>query len=440
MTSARLQYWPRFKLQVLLYVLVTFTVYLVTLLRPKIYGFSAFGRSPFQHVLSSDGLVEMSILLGFILPLALFFSNRLILSILTLIYLYFSVANFTALGAFSSFVGICLLFLICFDNVHPTVASWTARTMLGVIFLIAAFHKINPAFLAGYELSGGDFFNGTRPAMRPLLKAMATPFISGLVIFVEGMIGTLCLARVPLAGIFVLLFILGLCVFQPPVATVYFALLPFVMLGFPELSVGFRRFFRNWKSSALIMLTIFSVTLPMVWAATPLYVGLMSIYCAVAFAVSAAFLNGPAMRAVARRSFRQLRWQNLSSFKHFATPAHHKIRGATWIAACCVYGFLPFLMAVPEPFSFTMFSARNVSSFSKLILSEDPQFCRDVGSRFSFRWVGALHWEPSGKGCTIEIHWPSVYQDFMAELCVRPLLHSADALCGRTAARTDVDQ
>ena len=354
---------------------------------------------------------------------------------MTLVYLFFSVTNFTALGAFSTFVGFSLLFFAYFNKSNLTVASWAARTVVGLMFFIAALHKINPTFVSGFEFSFGEFYGGTRPAIQPLTRALAQPLTAYLTIITEALLGVLCFVRLPIVGILILLFSLMLCIFQPSVAAVYFALLPFVMLGFPELGVGFRRFFRGGKRAKFIMGLAFAITLSLTWTSTQPATIFLNIYCAMAFALTPAFLNGPALLALLRRSYRRFRWRVLLVAFPGQIPIQQRVRGVLFVAVVSLYGFWPFYRPIPEPFSFTMFSARNVGIFKQIIPISDPDLCLYIQRKFSFRWAGYLNWASPKQSdkprCTIVIHWPSVYKEFLDEFCQRHLPEAADSVCGR---------
>ena len=416
--------WAHFRWGVWFFTLCTFLVMLSNFGYMRRYAFGIFPSLPAFHWFTNNGGVESLIPLFVLLLFLGMYRGRWVLLLAIAVYSWICLNNYSAFGAFTHFVAIEFLFLVLFWRPRsPLQASCAARWTLGLMFLIGAFHKVNPLFLSGFELRAGTFFWATRISARPYVAALGTLWYAGLIIAFEALVGVLCLLNIPLGGLLILLFPLGLCLCQVQVSTVYFAFWPFVALAFPIFHVGQKRFLKRQKFAPLIMLLIFGSSLMVVW--TGQYIGLitLSVCAALAYAHSLTFLNPFLLRGVFRQTRRLFRKRSKRCLG---------LRPAVWCGACLIYGLLPLFYRIPEPFSYTMFSSRNMSADHWQKRISNPKICAALYDEFYLRWVGYLMWDvhESQSPCSVHLFSSEIVDRFFYRVCHDQNHRSlADAIC-----------
>jgi hypothetical protein len=391
--------------------------------RPDTVAFSAVPGLPFFPLWTTNGIIELGIVVCLSAILIGWLPRTIPLLMASGVLTYFSLSYFTTHGAFTHFVVISLLFFTLHKNASSRTASWAARSTLGLTFLFAALHKCNATFLSGAELKYGEMLIGVRYIFRPMVAALASySWVPWFIILGEAAIGILCLIGSPLGGLSVLLFCLSVNLFQLPVSVVYLAFLPFVLLGFPEFARQARRILRKG--------TQIWISLPFAWMLS------LSIYfygkksfeptrvfaevSALTFTLTLMLLTPSFVSRLFRRS-----WHSLA---HGRSTRLREPHITPWLVAFTVYCSLPFVLPIPVPFSFTMFSGRNILRPAEGIAVRSSALCHSIQHHYMIRWAGLVAYgnpqQADAPACTVYIPSARIRRELFERLCSETELES----------------
>lgn len=304
-----------------------------------------------------------------------------LIGLIIVAFLLVSIFKYSSNFAFRHFTIYIVAFIYVFNHQDKRCRAVGSSLALASLFLFSAFHKINNNYLSGVEFQrGGSFvafldllFPGTSPlALGPLMNFLP---LASIVLEFAIAFGLILRPKlfVHIAG----LFLLSLCLLNPPVLSVYFMLLPL----FISVSSGYEKLLEKLP---------FSNTLktPYFWAFY-LYISTTRIY-ELEYIIMTNYVLVLIFVLVHFKILLSYKKENKILLEY--EPVDFK-QGRVWIIPILMgltfFGSLSFL---PSPFGFKMFSGRRFETkFLSLIINQ-REACEYSSKRWQYSPVADIKW------------------------------------------------
>ncbi len=292
-----------------------------------------------------------------------------------LLYVLHILNSHLGLPALSQLIPIQLFLFAASLKMNRSDFQRTGQVAIAIIWGAAAIHKINSSFLNGDEFRPGGVlysisYSHTHdwPAVASLLGTISQSTATmWLIVTIELLFGILFYLSKPIAVWLNLLFFAGISLFSPLTGNIAFYFFPLHFMAFPRLHLRARTFAKRrplWAGVGLVIyLTSFS---------SP-YIGHLAAFNFIATLLWIATIV-------------VLMLNDKSVFNSTTRHFRHTVNIRTTIIgfAIAVYGALPFLITVPQPLSFSMFSGIKPLAFSANIQSETPIALPPSGAWYNF--------------------------------------------------------